>query len=250
MANTQSCFSCGERLPRNYESLETCPSCGTELWDEESAAGEMDGKVIGAAIGAAILGAAVWAGIAIKTDYEIGWVAWGIGALVGFVTMKAGGVGMRPAVMAAVLAALSIFGGRIGATHFSLNDSYDAYLNGEDFQGQLLDMKSDALDYSHLKGEVDDEALTKFLVAHEYLAADGTQDFNAESLAAVRANLIPLLKQVRTPTGELDYIDGVRASIKAEYGLMDALKEGLELIDILFLFFGVGTAFKLVLGRN
>ncbi|MCP5022738.1 MAG: hypothetical protein GY930_13310 [bacterium] len=250
MTRSQSCFSCGERLPRNYESLETCPSCGTELWDDEPAGGEMDGKVIGAAIGAAILGAVVWAGIAIKTDYEIGWVAWGIGALVGFGTMKAGGIGMRPAVLAAVLAALSILGGRIGATHYSLNASYDAYLEGDKFQGELLDLKSDALDYSHLKGEVDDETLTKFLVVHKYSAADGSQDFDAESLASARANLIPLFKQVRTPTGELNYIEEVRADIKAEYGLLDALKDSLDLVDALFLVLGVGTAFKMVLGRG
>ncbi len=103
MANPQSCFSCGEKLPRNYESLMACPSCGTELWDDEDDAGELNGKVIGAALGTAILGAVVWAGIVIKTEYEIGWLAWGIGALIGFGTVKAGGSGMRPAVLAAVL---------------------------------------------------------------------------------------------------------------------------------------------------
>jgi hypothetical protein len=34
------------------------------------------------AIGAAI-GAAIWAGVAIATQYEIGWIAWGLGALAG-----------------------------------------------------------------------------------------------------------------------------------------------------------------------
>ena len=34
------------------------------------------------AIGA-LLGAGVWAGVAVATNYEIGWIAWGLGALAG-----------------------------------------------------------------------------------------------------------------------------------------------------------------------
>ncbi len=111
-------------------------------------------------------------------------------------------------------------------------------------------MKSDALDFSHLKGEVDDEALTQFLVEHDYMTEDGTQDFDAQALAEVRANLIPLLKQLRTPSGELDYMDDVRARAKAEINLLNVLKEGLSPIDILFLLLGIGTAFKMVMGRQ
>ncbi len=246
MANPQSCFSCGEKLPRNYESLMACPSCGTELWDDEDDAGEFNGKIIGAALGAAVLGAVVWAGIGIKTETEIGWLAWGIGALIGFGTIKAGGAGMRPAVLAAVLAACSICGGRVVLTNHFVNAARDQHLSSERFRDELLEMKSDALDFSHLKGELDDEAWAQFLVEHNYVAKDGTQNFDAQALAERRANLIPRLKQLRTPSGELDYLDDVRAS----YSLLEALKDNLSPIDILFLLLGIGTAFKMVAGRK
>ncbi|MCA9295800.1 MAG: hypothetical protein KC983_04770 [Phycisphaerales bacterium] len=81
------------------------------------------GAILGGVIAGAI-GAAVWAGIAIGTGYEIGWIAWGIGALVGFGVLvggkgQAGGMG---AVIAILLAVLSIMVGKYATVHMAVSE--------------------------------------------------------------------------------------------------------------------------------
>ncbi len=73
------------------------------------------GLVFGAA--AAIAGAAVWAGVTIVTHYEIGWLAWGIGVLVGFAcvlgakkpSVKLGATSASLAILSLVIAKLFVF---------------------------------------------------------------------------------------------------------------------------------------------
>ncbi|MDF1838962.1 MAG: hypothetical protein P1V35_13910, partial [Planctomycetota bacterium] len=100
MSDDQSCLACGKALPDNFEELETCPHCGTDLWDDDGQGdggqgdglGGIDGKIIGAGLVAAAIGVALWAAVAIGLNREIGWLAWGIGGLIGFGVTKAGGI--------------------------------------------------------------------------------------------------------------------------------------------------------------
>ncbi len=61
---------------------------------------------------AALLGAGIWAGVSVATEYQIGWMAVGIGFLVGL-AMRYGGKGITP-VFGTVSAALSLFGCLVG----------------------------------------------------------------------------------------------------------------------------------------
>ncbi|MDJ0813223.1 MAG: hypothetical protein QNJ23_05805 [Woeseiaceae bacterium] len=61
---------------------------------------------------AAVAGAAIWAGATIATGYQIGWLAVGIGFLVG-IAVRAGGKGIDQ-VFGVVGAALSLFGCALG----------------------------------------------------------------------------------------------------------------------------------------
>ncbi|MCA9294067.1 MAG: hypothetical protein KDA20_09665 [Phycisphaerales bacterium] len=74
------------------------------------------GGLIGAVIGGAI-GAAIWAAIAYYTDYEIGWIAWGVGVLTGVGTLVgtrlAGGVpNASVPFMAGGVALLAVLAGK------------------------------------------------------------------------------------------------------------------------------------------
>ena len=250
MAQTEKCLSCGDDLPSNFESLEACPACGADLWDDESGEDVINGKVIGAAVGAAILGVVIWAGIALGTEREFGWIAWGIGGLVGWATTKAGGAGMKAAVLAAVLTACSIGGGRVGTIKLVTGGIIQEYTTSEEFRDELLDLKVDAMDFAKLNGAVDDGVLIQFLTDHKYYASDDTQDFNDVYLANFRQVQIPLLEKLGTPTGEMDYLDDVRSDMAENLGVWKLLKEGSGIVDLLFLLLGIGTAFKLVLGRS
>lgn len=80
-------------------------------------------------IAGGVLGAAAWTGISYFTHYELGIVAWLVGAGVGLgVAMGTGGKG-RPVVgvLAALLAFASIFGGKLATAHFAAQD----YIHGE-----------------------------------------------------------------------------------------------------------------------
>lgn len=68
-----------------------------------------------------LAGAAIWAGISYATNYEIGWIAWGIGALVGFCVRLAAGEnedGFAPGLTAAVLSIGAVLLGKFAAAHF------------------------------------------------------------------------------------------------------------------------------------
>jgi len=72
---------------------------------------------------AALIGGGVWAGIAIGTEREIGYVAWGIGLLCGFAVSKLGrGHGTIFQAMAAVF---SLIGIAIGKFAFVMNVGSD-----------------------------------------------------------------------------------------------------------------------------
>lgn len=78
---------------------------------------------------AGVVGAAVWAGIVYFTGYEIGFIAWGMGVLVGF-AVAAGAQGKGSAgtgIGAACIAAASVLGGKYAVTHLMVSD----YFTGE-----------------------------------------------------------------------------------------------------------------------
>lgn len=62
--------------------------------------------VVGGIIGG-VIGAAVWAGVVYFTGYEIGWIAWGLGGLVGFLYARGCHTG---GVLAGILASIITIG--------------------------------------------------------------------------------------------------------------------------------------------
>lgn len=79
--------------------------------------------IIGGSIGGAI-GAAIWAAVAYFTNFEVGWIAWGIGVAAGLGVRKAAGAaeGWLPGAVAVVIAALSIAAGKYAAISLAIGD--------------------------------------------------------------------------------------------------------------------------------
>jgi len=129
-----SCPSCAEPLP---SGAALCVSCGYDLasgkqlktervldsggpyasplsgskgtgWSLPRLGGSFLTGCILSAVGAAI-GAAVWYGVAVATEYEIGWIAWGLGVLAGIgMVWGSGEENDLTGIMAAVIACLGI----------------------------------------------------------------------------------------------------------------------------------------------
>lgn len=78
-------------------------------------------KWISAGCVGGLIGAAIWALISYATNYEIGWIAWAIGGLVGVCVRFAAGEdneGVLPGVGAATIAIGSVLLGKFLAIHF------------------------------------------------------------------------------------------------------------------------------------
>ncbi len=84
-------------------------------------------KGILGAVGGGVLGAVVWAAITIFTGYEIGWIAWLVGAGVGFgmAVGSRGEGGMAGGVAAAAIALISIAAGKYIAVRLEVGKVTD-----------------------------------------------------------------------------------------------------------------------------
>lgn len=71
---------------------------------------------------AALVGGGLWAVVVIATRYELGWIAWGVGALVGLVMSRATPArGRTVAILGAGIAALGLLGGKAIIATYSIN---------------------------------------------------------------------------------------------------------------------------------
>lgn len=89
----------------------------------------MGRAVVGALIGG-LVGAAAWAAVSHFLELEIGWLAWGIGVLVGLGAQRALDGEATPATgaMAAVVALLAVLGGKWVAVHLWVTTETEAAL--------------------------------------------------------------------------------------------------------------------------
>ena len=70
---------------------------------------------------AALVGAGIWTAVTALTDIEFGWIAWGIGGLVGVVMAKLTPArSLKLGVYAAVLAALGLAIGKVGTVRMTV----------------------------------------------------------------------------------------------------------------------------------
>lgn len=89
----------------------------TQLSDREGTMTSKVAKWIGAGLVAGLVGGGIWAAVAYGTNSEFGWIAWGIGGLVGFAVRLAAqeDEGPGPGITAVLIALLSIVGGKYAA---------------------------------------------------------------------------------------------------------------------------------------
>lgn len=187
--------------------------------------------LIGGVVGG-IIGAAIWAIISKATGYEIGWIAWGVGGLVGIGV--AVGAGDRTSegkgIAAAVIALLAVLGGKYAS-----------------YQWQM------------------DEMASSSEVAITYVADSIADDYERSGKRLSWPNDLPREQRM---TSE-DYPDRIWAEAIAEYNQMtDEEKDGLQqhvqanvtyeggffgtfgVLDLLWFFLALGTAYSLGAGKS
>ena len=198
------------------------------------------------ALVAGAVGAAAWAAISIFANFEIGYLAWGIGALVGLAMARFGGAGMPMGVIAAVISVASIFGGKYVAVYQATH----SYTSEEDFEAEKQMFAKESKEILAMGDEPTDEQLSAFMRANDY-CSNPEMGVTPEELDWFRGEQLEFLRTYDgNATSYEEWSAAVQASIdlqvEEEGGTVGLIKEDLGPIDLIFLFLGISTAFGIV----
>ncbi len=190
---------------------------------------------------AGVIGAAAWALIAFYANFEIGYLAWGIGALVGFAFAFAGkGGGAIPALLAVLVTVASIGGGKYLGSLWSAEKMIGEMLGG--VAGEWSDenckniLASGIFDAKVEKGELPpfDENSTEEFEYPDDVLAQAEQQWNAMS---------PAEQQEFSSNKKSEFLSGGN---QLAYTLAwEGFKGNLGPIDIIFFVLGVITAWQI-----
>jgi len=206
--------------------------------------------LLGGALGA-LVGACIWAAVSWATHLEIGWVAWGVGCLVGAGAVAMGGRGKQAAAVCALLAAVGIFGGKVFAIKVTLAEGFDESSLPMLSQESYEHMKKDAAEFVDLPSSRHGE----FMVTKGYgtMKADAA-DLSPAELEAFRRDIAPILEGLQrerwtheTWKKELSKLISQRAL--EESSVVGLAFGSLSVIDVVFFLLGVSTAYRIVASR-
>jgi len=197
----------------------------------------------------ALLGALLWYVVAVKFDYEFGAIAWLIGGAVGLGALASGARGNAIGVICALFVVASICGGKYLAVAsqqseladlLSSSTEYDGIVLQEFYQEELID----ASEFSKLPG--DDAGLRRFMAARDYSDSLDAAQVTDEEVEQFLEYSAPRLREIalNRPSFEEWREFSLSDSIK-DLSTFDLMIDSLGWIDMLFFFFGVGTAYRL-----
>ena len=202
-------------------------------------------KYLLAPAAAAVAGALLWYMLSAVLNYEFGLVAWAIGGAVGYTALASGARGDAAGIACAILVVLSIFGGKFMAAS-SMQAELLQEIQGLGFDNssveQLYEIDlADARDFAALDGS--DESLRQFLYTHDYSATEQVTQAEIEEFMIYTQPRFHFIIDENPSYEEwlqLQVVDQIE-----NYSTLDIVTESLGWMDLLFLFFGVGTAYRL-----
>ncbi|MEL7473606.1 MAG: hypothetical protein AAGK04_09840 [Planctomycetota bacterium] len=214
------------------------PHDGLGVIEPDRAHGRRIVKQFLAGLVAGLIGAAVWAAVVAMTGFEVGIIAWALGALVGFACAASGshrGVGMG--VLASLIAIAAIGAGKLGGAWFVAD--------------QVV---------QDLSGPIDDEFLVSYIADEtlaDYEAAGYELDYppGADLDFPTREGDYPV-RVWSEASGQWEEMSGferqeLREQVIAERRAFHAVMViaaffgSFGVFDLLWMFLAVGSAFKL-----
>ncbi len=215
------------------------------------------GRPVWLMVGAAVAGAVAWGAISHLSGYEIGWLAWGIGLLVGASAVLGGGRGQTIAVTAGVLALLSIAGGRLAGIELArmqgLGELESIGPSEQEFARDLAAARA----LNEMSAEPTTPEIRQFLVAHGMTTAAEpdrvtnaeVEEFNRETLPHLRG-----MSTLPADTSHAEFVQRLQSQVRevfdAQFDRLEILQATLSPIDLLFILLGVTTAFGMVMKRT
>ncbi len=204
---------------------------------------------IAGAVAGGFVGMMIWFLIIKWTHYEIGWIAWGVGVLAGY-GARVTGSQPTPALgfITALCALAAIVGGQYLATRSIVTEILDKGIN---------EAYTERLNYARegVNAKSDDE-IRAFLIRHGEADDD---DKKAGRLQVVRPEQIKEFRDTEQTTLQ-EFIAGKPS--REEFGRnlrriqetagfrMLMFKESFGLMTLLWLFLGMGSAFKIASGAS
>lgn len=198
------------------------------------------------AVGAAILGMIVWYLIIVGTNTEFGILAWGVGAFIGFGCRVLGaGYSQKLGIIAGVCAFVAIVGGEYLATRTAYQQFLDQFMEGA-YEARL--------EYAQRAVQLETEEQTRAFLAEGMSDEEETvapADITPQQLAEFRQDELPKLKDFAEgrPT-KAEFEREVRASLNSARMQAEVLKHSVSLWTVLWLFLGVGSAYRLGVGET
>ncbi len=202
----------------------------------------------------ALLGALLWKFVAVTFNYELGLIAWLIGGAIGFSAATVGAKGQNAAILCAVLALLAIMGGKYMATSSFISDARAAVSGGDEFEGVNLktvyeEVKLDAKQFSETVS--DEKSLRKFMVERGYSESTNPELVSDEEIESFQENKQPELEEMLiNPQSFDDWKNNTLTQELEDLSTFDVMVGNLGLLDFLFFFLGIGTAFRLGMGEE
>jgi hypothetical protein len=229
------------RQPASHDVPQDTSRIDSEAKDSASAVG------FGAAAVAALVGAFVWKLIAVTFGYELGIVAWGIGGAVGFAAAIFGSKGQAAGVVCGAMALVAILGGKYLAAD-SIQSSIAEAITAEELWDEgsseiFQESKVDAYHYNQLSG--DEESLRAFMVERGYSEAGSADDVTADEIAIFDEYEAPTLNWIAQNNPNAQEWQAHTIEAITDLSTLDLMTADLGLLDALFLFLGIGTAFQL-----
>ena len=128
--------------------------------------GALAGGVIAGSVGAL-----VWAGIAYFTGYEVGWVAWGVGGLVGFgvVLGNSGNRSRAAGIIAVVITVMALMAAKYTTVQLVLSDG------SEITEALVSGLQDDELVVSYIADDVVVEFMSDDIPVHWPVGVDPSQ---------------------------------------------------------------------------
>jgi len=209
----------------------------------------MNAKVLTGAVVGAVVGAVIWGAITALTGYEVGYVAWGIGLLVGGLARAAGGSGQTTGLACVVLALASIFAGKLLAVKLAAPEWIrEAAAEELDLTRDYYDvLMTDSEEFAKLQSEDD---YPQFMVVSGYSEAENPDDVGTDEVDGFIRYQVPRLR--RLYEDEPDYstwrkqeLDRVVEFSLKDFSLTEEVVSSLGLLDIVFAVLGLATAYKI-----
>lgn len=193
------------------------------------------------AVGAGLVGMFVWYGIAMATGYELGIVAWGIGALVGVGTRLLGKVQTQAfGIIAGACALVAILGGQ----YLSVSQTFKT-----EMEKGMKAAYENQLKYAREVAQTQNDQELKVVMA-KYDEDYENGQVSDKDLAAFKANSLPRMKDLASgKVTRAEYEKQFRSIMNAVVSPWELMKASLSLFTLLWLFLGVGSAYRIA-GRS